>query len=195
MSEPQQKPSILPLLTQRATHTLPAAGLILAIYLEGLAAYNNVQKAIQAKAVADNAPVKQHATAVLDAQKAKTEGEIARNAGEKYLGDADKAKADAGKLTAEAKTARQQALNAAQKNNSEAEAMALEVPIKRQKVLVLIQQARNAAPLQKALADKAEAEAQNKYWSLEYILNSYNLFRCPGSNYMEKIDAAATNRC
>lgn len=195
MTEPQQKPSILSAVARRAAQLLLAAGLLVSIYVEALTAYTNVQKFIQTKAVSDNAAVKQHAGAVLEAEKAKAERQTARNAADKLVAEADKAEADASKLESEAKTAHEQALNAAQKTRDEARAGSLKVLVKQQEALALFQEARNAAAKMKAVADKVEPELQTLYSALETIVYTYNLSRCPGSNYMEQIDAAYRNRC
>jgi len=133
------------------------AGLFI-LYTEAATAYLNTQSFIQAKAVADNALLRQNSEALLADQQAKAQLQVARNAAERQKAEAEKAEADALKLEAEAITATEMARNASLKAFADAETIKAEAELRTQKLIVAIETARNAAVRQKAEADKIEAQ-------------------------------------
>ena len=87
-------------------------------------------KAIETKATADNATLKQKAEAELAEQKAINETQIAKYAERKQRADAKKATADAEKADSDAIIAREAANNAEVKARAEADAQVAEAEIK-----------------------------------------------------------------
>jgi len=129
----------------------------IAIYSEGATAYLNTEKAIEAKATADNAQLRKKSEGELAEQKASSELEVARNAAVRQRSEADKAEADADKAEADATTARSTARNAELKASADANVIKAEAELRRQKGIVALETARNAARRQQAETDKLEA--------------------------------------
>jgi hypothetical protein len=134
----------------------------IAIYSEGATAYLNTQKAIEAKATADNAMLLKKSEGELAEQKASSELEVARNAAVRQRAEADKAEAEVDKAEADATTARSTARNAELKASADANTIKAEAELRRQKVIVALETARNAARRQQAETDKLQAELGSK---------------------------------
>jgi len=162
----------------RIVQVAAAIAALLAIYVEGAAAFINTQKAIEAKAVADNAVLKQAAEGALAEQQARTALETARNAAERQRAEADKAEAEAIKAEADAKTAAQTARNAELKTRADAETVKAEAELRKQKYIVALETARNAARRQKAETDKIEAELATKKQANEVLAHQSQLVDC-----------------
>jgi hypothetical protein len=160
-SQPEN-PAFVSLLAGRIAKITVIIAALFAIYTEGAGAYLNTQKAFEAKAVADNALLRQQSEGEIAEQKARTELETARNAAERQKAEAEKAEADAVKAEADATTARNVARNAARKTLADAETIKAEAEFRQQKVTVLFETARNAARRQSAEADKIEADVAAK---------------------------------
>ena len=135
---------------------------VIGIYAEGATAYLNTQKAIEAKATADNAMLLKTSEGELAEQKARSELEVARNAAVRQRAEADKSEAEADKAEADATTARSTARNAELKASADANMIKAEADLRRQKGIVAIETARNAAVKQKAETNKLEANLANQ---------------------------------
>jgi len=154
--------SLSHLLGRRFVRALTASAALFIIYLEAATAYLNTQKALEAKAVAANALLRQNAEGVLAEQRARTQLEIARNAAERQKAEAEKAEAEALKSESEVVTVRNVAINARLKKLSDAETIKNESELRKQKLVVAVETARNAARLHAAEADKIEARVSIK---------------------------------
>ncbi len=189
MSDQQPAPSsIVTLFTKRLVQTAGLIAALFVIYTEGATAYLNTQKALEAKAVAGNALLRQKSEGELAEQKARTELEVARNAAERQKAEAAKAEADALKSEAEATTARNTARNAEVKSRAEAATIKAEAELRKQKLIVQVETARNAAQRQAAEADKIEAKAAIKRQANAGIKHDLDVTDCskpyrPSGNY------------
>jgi hypothetical protein len=170
--------SFAALLHNRIIRTFAVIAALLAIYVEGATAFVNTQQALQAKAVADNAVLRQKSEGELAAQQAKTALEIARNAAERQHAEADKAEADANKLEAEAITAGETARNAEMKARADADTIKAEAELRKQKYIVALETARNASRRQKAEADSVEAQLAQKRQASDVIARQVDLYDC-----------------
>jgi Spy/CpxP family protein refolding chaperone len=154
--------SLSPVLGRRFVRALTIFAALFIIYIEGATAFLNTQKALEAKAVAANALLRQNAEGVVAEQRAKTQLEIARNAAERQKAEAEKAEAEALKAESEAVTVRNAAINARLNKMADAETIKNEAELRKQKLVVAVETARNAARLQAAEADKIEARVSIK---------------------------------
>lgn len=147
---------------RRFVRVLIGAAALFIIYIEAATAYLNTQKALEAKAVAANALLRQTAEGVLPEQRARIQLEIARNAAERQKAEAEKAEAEALKSESEVVTVRNAAINARLRKSADAETIKNEAELRKQKLVVAVETARNAARLQAAEADKLEARVSIK---------------------------------
>lgn len=170
--------SLAALLYNRVTRILAILGALFVIYIEGATAFVGTQKAIEAKAIADNAALKQKSEGELAAQQATTALETARNAAQRQRAEAEKAEADANKAEAEAITAREIARNAERKARADAETIKAEAELRKQKYIVAIETARNSARKQKADADRIEAELVGKQQAAAILARQVELTDC-----------------
>ena len=170
--------SVAALLHNRIIRILAILAAVTALYIEGATAFVNTQKAIEAKAVADNAVLKQKSEGELAAQQAKTALETARNAAERQRAEANKAEADANKIGAEAITSQETARNAELKARADADTVKAEAELRKQKYIVALETARNAARKQKAEADKIEAELSQTQLAAEIIARQLAIATC-----------------
>jgi colicin import membrane protein len=187
-------PATLSLWARRFTQIAAAIAAVFVLYTQGATAFLNTQEAIKAKAVADNAAIRQKGEAVQAEQQARTQLEIARNAAERQSADADKAEAEAKKAEAETITKGQEAQNAELKTTSEARALKNEADIRRSKAITELEVARVAARQFKAEADIVEQKNQQYEINQTHFLKGYP-WRCPGTFSFEKINARYEGRC
>jgi hypothetical protein len=131
-------------------------GLVL-LYLEGATAYTNTQEAIKAKAVADNAAVKQHAEAILLQGQAKIAFETARNAAPRVKAEAETTEAEADKIGAEALTLKEKAGVADRKARADALTIVAEARKRRAQLIAGNAELRNVARKEKAEVERLEA--------------------------------------
>ncbi len=176
--QPASQSSLVIHLAKRIAQTAAVLGALSVIYLEGATAYLNTQKAIEAKAVADNAVLRQQSEGVLAEQKARTDLEIAKNAAERQKGEADKAEADAARAEADAITARNISLNAQVKTRADAETIKAEAELRKQKLIVAIETARNAARRQAAETATIEANVTIKKQANESVRHELEVTDC-----------------
>jgi len=152
---------------------------LLAVYVEGTSAFVNTEEAIKAKAVADNATLKQKSEGEVAEQTAATALQVARNAAERQKAEAEKAEADAQKAVAEAITARATAQNAQTKARADALTIKAEAELRKQKYIVALETARNAARRQQAEADKIEATVVGKKQTNAMFKRQLDQIDCP----------------
>ena len=170
--------SIAVLFHTRIVRSLALIAALLAIYVEGATAFVNTQNALQAKAVADNAWLKQKSEGELAEQQARTALEVARNAAERQRAEADKAEAEANKAEAEAVTLGENARNAELKARADADTIKAEAELRKQKYIVALETARNAARRQEAEADTVEAQVAQKQQANEIIARQLEVYDC-----------------
>ena len=152
------------LVSNRIVKGIAIIAALFTIYTEGATGYLKTEEAIQAKAAAANAAVKQggearQAEAELAEWKSITETEIARNAERKQRAEAKKATADAKRADAEATIAAQTSGNSEVKAKAEADAMEGEAAIKEQQIIIERERAAQAERLNQAEATNAEYQA------------------------------------
>ena len=169
------------LLGRRFVRALTILAALFIIYIEGATAYFNTQKALEAKAVASDAMLRQSAEGVLAEQLARTQLETARNAAERQKAVAEKAEADALKAESEAVTARNAAINAPLRKMADAETIRNEVELRKQKLVVAVETARNSARLQAAETDKIEARVAIKRQANATIKHQLEVTDCSRS--------------
>ena len=183
------------LVSNRIVKGIAIIAAVFTIYTEGATGYLKTEEAIQAKAAAANAAVKQGGEARQAEQQARTQLEIARNAVERLKGEADKADADARKAQSDAETAVQTARNAQLKTRSEALSLKYEAEIRHSKAISELEAARVAARKFKAAADVAEGKNKLLIATLENTIRDWGMARCPGKTPIEKINAKDQGRC
>ncbi len=179
--QPSAKSVIGSILLTRIVQVPLFIGALLAIYTEGATAYLNTQKAIEAKAVADNAVLKQKSEGGLAEQKARTELETARNATARQSAETDKSEAEALKAQADAITARSTARNSELKTRADAQTIKAEAELRRQKVIVALETARNAARRQQAETGTIEAKVAIKRQANAILKHNLDVTDCSKS--------------
>ena len=178
MTDPAPEKFSVLLLGKQLARFAAAVAAVFILYTEGANAFLNTQDAIKAKAVADNAAVRQKGEAVQAEQQARTQLEIARNAAERQSADADKAEAEARKAEAQAIIADQEAHNAELKAVSEARAFRSEANIRQSKAITELELARVAARQFKADAEIIEEKNKKSESNQNYYLKG-NAGRVP----------------
>jgi hypothetical protein len=135
-AEPKRAPVSFALYAGRLAQLVAIITALFTVYTEGATAYRSTEEAIQIKAAAENAALRQKAEAELAEQKARVQLEDARNSAERLKGEADKAEAEAKKAEFDAQTAAQAAQNAKLKTEAEAKSLSYEVEIRRSKAFI-----------------------------------------------------------
>jgi hypothetical protein len=180
---------------KRLAQLAAAVAAVFVLYTEGATAFLNTQEAIKAKAVANNAAIRQKGEAMLAEQHARVQLEIARNAAERQSADAEKAEAEARKAESETIIIAQKARNAELKTASEARALKNEADIRRSKALTELEVARVAARQFKAEADIAEGKNSKTENQQCLFLQELRWPLCPGKTSYEKVNARFEGRC
>ena len=158
-------------------------------------AYVSTLDYLKVRAQADNADVTERTKADELAAKAKQERAAAENAAIIAKAQMEKAIADADAAEALAITKRQKAINASLQAPQEAQSLAGQAEIVHQKALQMRQTALNATVQQKALADKAVADAANTMATTLDCTATFSMFRnCPGDPF-QRIEAKLAKRC
>jgi hypothetical protein len=148
------------LLKNRWAQLFLAVFALLELYNHGaVPAFITTQKAIETRAIAENAALRQKSEAELAEWKSITETQIAVFAARKQRADARRATADARKAESEQIIARETAKNSEVKAKAEAEAVEGEAAIKEQQVIVERERANQAHRLTQAQATEAEYKA------------------------------------
>jgi hypothetical protein len=165
MADQQTGNFSFPSIARRATPALAIVLALFLIYLEGTTAYISTQEAIKAKAMADNAAVKQHAEAILLRGQAKVALETARNAAPRVKAEAETAEAEADKIAAEARTLKEKAKVAGKKARADALTIVAEAKKRRAQLIAGNAELQNAARKEKAEVVQIEADTA-LIWSI-----------------------------
>jgi hypothetical protein len=165
MPDPQTEEPFFSAFVQRPLPAIAVVLTALLIFLEGITAYTNTQEAIKAKAVADNAAVKQHAEAILLQGQAKIALETARNAAPRVKAEAETVEAEADKIGAEALTLKEKAKVADEKARADALTIVAEAKKRRAQLIAGNAELQNVARKEKAEVEQIEAKAALQ-WSV-----------------------------